>query len=112
MDSTPPASPDPNAPSAEPAAAGGKETRLVVFGDSDFASNQYFRMGGNRDLFMNTIAWLNEKSDLISVRPKTQAPQPIVLTGVQSNLLTLYTLAVPIVAAVAGFVVRVRRRRL
>ena len=101
---------DPNAVPAE--TSGGKEIRLVVFGDSDFASNEYFRMAGNRDLLMNTVAWLNEKSDLISIRPKAQAPQPIVLTGVQANMLTLYTLAVPLCAAVAGVVVTLRRRRL
>jgi len=107
----PPPGADPNAPEGE-TAAGGRETRLVLFGDSDFASNNYFGMGSNRDVMMNSIAWLNEKSDLISVRPKTQSPQPIILTGVQGSMLTLYTLAVPLLAAVAGFVVRVRRRRL
>jgi ABC-type uncharacterized transport system involved in gliding motility auxiliary subunit len=102
---------DPNGAPTE-GTSGGREARLVVFGDSDFASNNYFRMAGNRDLLMNTIAWLNEKSDLISIRPKAQAPQPIVLTGVQANMLTLYTLAVPLCAAVAGVVVTLRRRRL
>lgn len=47
-----------------------KETRLVVIGDSDFASNQAFRFQRNGDLFMNSINWLAQDEDLISIRPK------------------------------------------
>ncbi len=43
----------PAAPEGE-GAAPKPETRVVVFGDSDFASNMLFTAGGNRDLFMNT----------------------------------------------------------
>ena len=32
------------------------ETRVVVFGDSDFAANAGLGIQGNRDLFMNTSA--------------------------------------------------------
>jgi hypothetical protein len=40
------------AKAAEPADAPKPETRLVVFGDSDFASNAVIGVPGNRDLFM------------------------------------------------------------
>jgi ABC-type uncharacterized transport system involved in gliding motility auxiliary subunit len=53
---------DANAPKAE--------TRVVVFGDSDFASNSASAISGNRDLFMNTIGWLSQQENLISIRPK------------------------------------------
>ena len=45
-------------------------TRLIVIGDSDFASNLHFRNGGNGDLFLNAVNWLAEEEKLISVRPK------------------------------------------
>ncbi len=43
--------------------------RLVVVGDSDFASNLFLGWGNNRDLFLNTIAWLVEEEDQIGERP-------------------------------------------
>src|SRR5919204_421660 len=47
-----------------------KKARLVVFGDSDFASNNYLNLSGNRDLFLNTVSWLAEEENLIAIRPK------------------------------------------
>ena len=35
-----------------------KEPRLVVIGDSDFASNQGIEAYRNRDLFVNSVNWL------------------------------------------------------
>src|SRR4030095_8009163 len=36
---------------------GDKKARLVVFGDSDFAINQYFGQAGNGNLFTNTVTF-------------------------------------------------------
>lgn len=105
---------DPNTtadPNAAPAAA--SEARLVVYGDSDYAGNQAFLMAGNKDLFLNTIAWLNERSDLISIRPRTSAAQPVVLTEMQARLLRWYSIgALPVLAIAAGVGVWLRRRAL
>ena len=47
------------------------DTRLVVVGDSDFASNnEYFAMAGGLDFFLNSVNWLLLEEDLISIRPK------------------------------------------
>lgn len=46
------------------------ETRVVVFGDSDFAGNSTAAIPGNRDLFMNALGWLSQQENLISIRPK------------------------------------------
>jgi hypothetical protein len=40
---------------------GGHKTRLVVCGDSDFASNRFFGLGDNHALFDNMILWLSEE---------------------------------------------------
>ena len=34
------------------------ETRVAAIGDSDFASNGWLGVQGNRDLFLNTVSWL------------------------------------------------------
>lgn len=48
-----------------------KGYQLVVFGDSDFASNQNIQNGYNRDLFLNTFAYLLGETENITIRPKT-----------------------------------------
>ena len=35
------------------------------------SSNQYLDVLGNKDLFLNTISWLAERSDMVTIRPKT-----------------------------------------
>ena len=40
---------------AKPEDTNKPETRIVVFGDSDFASNGWLGIQGNRDLFMNAV---------------------------------------------------------
>jgi ABC-type uncharacterized transport system involved in gliding motility auxiliary subunit len=107
-------------PGGEETAAGDEEegetverqSRIVCFGDSDYAGNGAFLLAGNRDLFLNTIAWLNQRSDLISIRPKERVPEPIVLTAIQARLLYVWWLAGPIIAMLAGIAVHVRRKRL
>lgn len=45
-------------------------SKIAVFGDSDFVSNEYVNQLFNRDLFMNTLAFLGEQAPLVSVRPR------------------------------------------
>ena len=87
------------------------QARLVVFGDSDFAKNQYFPQQGNGDLFLNCISWLAEEEELISIRPKEAGFNPISLTKAQGrNLFLLSVIFLPLAVIVAGTVVYVRRR--
>jgi ABC-type uncharacterized transport system involved in gliding motility auxiliary subunit len=64
--------------------ADNKSARLVVIGDSDFASNQAISQASNGDLFFNTIDWLAQDENLISIRPKSATSRRIVLTQGQS----------------------------
>ena len=57
------------------------EGRVVAFGDADFASNTLLGFQGNQDLFLNTVAWLAEDADLISIRPKEPDDQRLFLTA-------------------------------
>ena len=43
------------------------EAKFVIFGDSDFAKNFFFFNDDNGDLFVNSVNWLAEDLDLISV---------------------------------------------
>ena len=59
----------------------GKAGRLVVVGDSDFATNIQFNNQGNGNLFTNIVSWLAEDEDLISVTPKQMENIPLAMTA-------------------------------
>ena len=70
----------------------GKTTReaygkVIVIGDSDFANNSNINLGGNGDLFLNTVNWLAEEADLISVRKKEEEDNGVVLTVKQGRMI-------------------------
>ena len=72
------------------------ETRVVVMGDSDFAANSGIAIQGNRDLFMNTVGWLSQQENLISIRPKEADDRRITLTATQqNNIMWLSLLIIP-----------------
>jgi ABC-type uncharacterized transport system involved in gliding motility auxiliary subunit len=90
----------------------GDASRLVVFGDSDFASNSYLELGGNKDLIMNTISWLAEEKDLIAIRPKDTISQPIILTARQGRMVFwLPFIGVPSLVGAIGIAIAVKKRR-
>jgi ABC-type uncharacterized transport system involved in gliding motility auxiliary subunit len=64
---------------------GDKSARVVVIGDSDFAANQGLGLQHNGDLFFNTVNWLAEDENLISIRPKTMTNRRVTLTEAQST---------------------------
>jgi ABC-type uncharacterized transport system involved in gliding motility auxiliary subunit len=87
------------------------ETRLVVFGDSDFASNAALGVQGNRDLFLNAINWLAQQENLIAIRPKDTQDRRITLTADQERRLFFLTvLIVPGLILLAGVQTWWRRR--
>jgi ABC-type uncharacterized transport system involved in gliding motility auxiliary subunit len=91
---------------------GTKKARVVVFGDSDFASNNYLNVAGNRDLFLNTVSWLAEEENLIAIRPKEggQFFQPV--TADQERLIFwLSMIALPVVVMASGVATYVWRRQ-
>ena len=60
-------------------AAGRVPSRTVVVGDSDFATNKYFNSSDNADLFLNSVNWLADDYELISIRPKLIAYRELVV---------------------------------
>lgn len=87
-------SPSPSAsPGAEDAKEEKKEGRVVAIGDADFASNALLGFQGNQDFFLNTVAWLAQDPDLISIRAKEPEDQRLFLTRTQQQLVTLLALA-------------------
>ena len=88
------------------------KARMVVVGDSDFASIPYYQSQGNGDLFMNMVSWLAQDEDLISIRPKAPEDRKVVMSESQARMLQLFTLIfLPGAVLACGIVVWTRRRR-
>ncbi len=101
------ATPDPGVMPNEPR----PETRVVVFGDSDFASNGVLGIQGNRDMFMNSLGWLTQQENLISIRAKEADDRRLTLTATQqSNIIWLSLLVVPGAVFAVGIYGWYRRR--
>jgi len=109
-----------SAPASEtpPPAAGAKpeetskpETRLVAFGDSDFASNGWLGIPGNRDLFLNAVNWLAQQENLISIRPRDPEDRRITLTAdQQERIFYLTVFIIPGLVLLTGVFTWWRRR--
>jgi len=89
-----------------------KEPRLVVYGDSDFASNQALEAYHNRDLFVNSVNWLIGDVEAIAVRPVKSRASRLQLTEAQfSQIRALSLFVLPELIAIAGVFAWWSRRR-
>jgi ABC-type uncharacterized transport system involved in gliding motility auxiliary subunit len=90
----------------------GKKTRLIVFGDSDFATNVNFSSQGNGNLFINTIKWLARDENLISIKAKDPTDRPLTLTESGGRTIAIVLMVLfPGAILVAGVLVWLRRRK-
>ncbi len=95
---------------------GEKGARLIVYGDSDFVSNDILSSVqgafGNGDLFRNSINWLAEEESLIAIGPRppdVRTMQP--LTPAQRNLIFYGAgLFLPLIVLILGGFVWWERR--
>jgi ABC-type uncharacterized transport system involved in gliding motility auxiliary subunit len=96
--------------------AGGGEARLVVIGDSDFASNSFFDLLGNRDLALNAVGWSVSAGELIGARSPSEVMalrplSPLVLTTRAGHLLFLgLVILQPALVLTIGTTIALRRR--
>src|SRR5262249_5302937 len=108
---------DPNAGMSVPGQAAPlneskKPVRVVVFGDSDFASDEYLQMSrflpiyqSGAQLLCNAIGWTLEDEALTPVRSKTVAARPIQIES-DKKVLTLKAVniaGVPLLFCAFGF---------
>lgn len=107
MDAPDASAPAADAASAEKPAEGDKpadgekpspkpQMRIMVVGDSDFASNAAVGIQGNADLFVNMNNWLTQQEDLISIHPRDAGDRRVTMTADQQRrLLWLSLLFIP-----------------
>ncbi|MFM7405124.1 MAG: GldG family protein [Cuspidothrix sp.] len=107
--STPTTSPIPT-PTTSPNTP--KESRLVVFGNSNFAVDGLFEQQLNGDVFLNSVSWLSQQNEqLLSIRPKEPKNRRIVISTLQANLLTIAAVIIlPLISLLTGFIIWWKRR--
>ena len=67
----------------EAAPAGRGRSRIVVVGDSNFATNSFFHIMGNGRLFLNAVNYLAAQENLIGLEPRTAELPTVNLTNRQ-----------------------------
>ena len=85
---------------------------MVVFGTARLANNQNLGQVYNRDLFLNSVAWLANQDDLVSIRSKTIRASRIRFTeGEATTIFYLSVLVFPEIVLLIGLAVWWRRSR-
>ena len=87
------------------------ETRVVVFGDSDFGTNAYAGVPGNSNFFANAVNWLAQQENLIAIRPKEAGDRRVTMTPRQQSAAFITSIfLLPAVVFGAGIYTWWRRR--
>ncbi|MFH1754357.1 MAG: GldG family protein [Candidatus Latescibacterota bacterium] len=87
-------------------------SKIIVFGDSDFANNSSFRILGNADFLLNTVSYLAEEKDLIAIRPKQSLGDRLFLTASQGRLVFLVSVVLlPAIVITIGTSIFLRRKK-
>ncbi|MEM9135893.1 MAG: Gldg family protein, partial [Cyanobacteria bacterium P01_F01_bin.42] len=76
-------------PSEDPSTDEQPSTRMVVIGDSDFATSGPFEQGLNGDVFLNSVSWLAENQLNLSIRPQEQVERRLDIPRPQFRILAL-----------------------
>lgn len=90
------------------------EGKLVWYSSTDMLQQQVDAMvsGANGNLFMNTLNWMCEQEETISIRAKSLHQSGLTLTSAESNLWSIVLVGmVPLAFIAAGVTVWIRRKR-
>ena len=92
--------------------AADKQQRVVLIGDSDFASNIYIGHGENLTLIVSILQWLAHDDQRISLLPYQPPDVSVEFSNTEIALLAAsYLLIVPLGVLFIGVFIGIRRRR-
>jgi ABC-type uncharacterized transport system involved in gliding motility auxiliary subunit len=88
-----------------------QEAIVLAAGDSDFITNSMYQTQGNKDLFLNSVNYLADRGELITVRPKQQESVYVTMTAKQGRIAFFVTvLLIPLFVIAVGIFITVQRR--
>ncbi|MCM8772237.1 MAG: GldG family protein [Candidatus Omnitrophica bacterium] len=89
----------------------GEKAKIAVFGDSDFITDKFINLSGNKDFVLNTINYLGEEEILISIRSKKEENQPLIASQKAGKFLFFYSvIIIPVLIIFSGTFITIRRR--
>ena len=88
-------------------------SRVVVFGDVDFANDSNYTYYGNADLFLNSIDWAANQDSLINLTPRTKTTRVIATPQLYVQGLIMFgsIIMLPAMIILATIIVFFRRKR-
>ncbi len=87
------------------------ETKMIVVGNSSFVDNEYIDTQGNFDFLMNSLNWVEDREESITIRPKSINSNSMFVKGeMYVIVLVISILIVPMIAFLIGLIVWLRRR--
>ena len=85
--------------------------RLMVIGDSDFATNRHFLNGNNWEFFLNSVETFTMGTELISIDRKVLQPRRFLISAEATSFITISSIGLlPLLLLIAGVFVWWRRR--
>ena len=96
--------------------------KIIVFGDATFSLNAYISpeegrsvdvaFSGNKDLFMNSVAYLLDAREKITIRPKETNIRNLSITTTQANFIRYVTqIGLPCIFGIFGILIWFLRRK-
>jgi ABC-2 type transport system permease protein len=89
--------------------------RLVVCGNGRFLTPlpPYGQLKGNIEFFINSLSWVSNRSETISIRSKSLFTLPMRMSGLQVFIYSgIVVILIPALILIAGLVIWLRRRNL
>ena len=84
--------------------------KIIVYGDSDFLSDAYLNTVYNKDLALNSFAYLSGEDHLISIQPKIAESTKLILTSSYSAFIIIFPIVIPLLSLIISSVLWFRRR--
>ena len=86
---------------------------LIIVYNPKFITDNGIDMQGNYDFFMNSLSWLEDMEESISIRPKIVDANIMMLKGSQYLVLMIITVFIlPIIIFCLGFIIWRSRKNL
>ena len=94
--------------------SGDAYTRIVVFGSSEIIMGARQNSEGNQSIMVNSVSWVENKLDSLSITAKAIADYSFVITNLASvRVIVIIVIAVlPIIILGTGFIIYRRRKNL
>ncbi|HEX3029276.1 MAG TPA: GldG family protein, partial [Clostridia bacterium] len=92
-----------------------KPSRIVVFGNSQFISDDMLNSNGSGglDFLLSSLNWMQDNKDSVDISPKVNQQSSMILTSSQSRFITWSTVVIiPVLILGIGIFVWLRRRHL